>query len=741
LISPRLLSVFQFTAHRVSSPLVFLLVSLVIYTSGQAFAQAPSQPKTSLNGSAMEDLQSRMQAVAVAQQSADPAKIAAANRNLIATTLRALAEIKVAENNNNQAVDLYKQSIEYEDTPTAHVALSLVYMRAQRTDEALVEIGPVLKADPKNADAWDVQGKLYMDKKAWAEAADSFNRSLELQSNVIVAYALATSYLNQGDKSKAQVVFKQLTDATGDRASLHIMIGRAYQNAGMMDDAVREFNRAAVLDPKGSRAHYFIGLLYMAQNEWVATPQAREEFSQEVKVNPQDFFGNFFLGYIDNSDKLYDDSDRYLAAAAAAKPDWPEPYLYMGLNAFARKDDKKAEELLLKAIELTGDDKARNNYQIRRAYYVLGRICIQSGRKEEGVGYTKVFSDMQEKTMADSRAATPASKMQGTMGSGMAGEPSVPTTAVINPGAQPGDEAPKLTVQQKAELKATAQKLSVLLGNAFNDLGTSEARQKQYAVALTYFQQAEKWNPSVPHLMRNIGFAAFRANQYPESARALKVAIQQEPGDKMIPPMLAMALFSSNEYADAAKAFDQLGDVAYSDPRVAYAWATSLARTNQPGKANEVLARMSQQPLSPDGLLLVGQVYSDLGNQQQAIATYQKAIQLDPSLQRAHYYTGMAQLRLKQPNAAITEFEAELKLHPDDADAQYQLGKTLLEQGKTREAIPHLQAAAQTNPNLDDVHGQLQAAYRKTGRTADADREAKLAAEAKNKPTTKPASN
>ena len=689
----------------------------------------------------MEDLPARMQAVAVAQQSGDPANIASANRKLIATTLRALAEIKLTEGNNNQAVDLYKQSIEYEDTPAAHVALSLVYMRAQRTDEALAEIGPVLKADPNNADAWDVQGKLYMDKKAWRDAAYSFNRSLELQSNVIVAYALATSYLNQGDKAKAEVIFKQLTDATGDRGSLHIMIGRAYQNAGMMDDAVREFNRAAALDPKGTRAHYFIGLLYMAQNEWVATPQARDEFTQEVKINPQDFFGNFFLGYIDNNDKLYDDSDRYLKAAARDKPEWPEPYLYMGLNAFARKDDKKAEELLRKAIELTGDDKARNNYQIRRAYYVLGRICIQSGRKEEGVGYTKIFSDMQEKTMADSRANTPASKMQGTMGSGMAGEPSVPTTAVINPSAQPGDEAPQLTAQEKADLKSTEQKLNVLLGNAYNDLGTSEARQKQYAAALTYFQQAEKWNPAVPHLMRNIGFAAFRASEYPESARALKVAIQQEPGDKMIPPMLAMALFSSDQYADAAKAFDQVGDVAYSDPRVAYAWATSLARTNQPDKANAILARMSQQQLSPDALLLVGQVYSDLGKQQQAIATYQKAIQQNPSLQRAHYYTGMAQLRLKQPNDAVKEFEAELKLNPDDAEAQYELGKTLLEQGKARDAIPHLQAAAKANPNLDDVHNQLQAAYRKTGRTADADREAKLAAEAKNKAAPKPASN
>jgi tetratricopeptide (TPR) repeat protein len=703
---------------------MLFLVASVLLTP--AFAQAPPARESALTSSAMDDLPARMNVVATAQQAGDVVKIAEANRSLIAVALRAMAELKLAQGDNLQAIDLYKRSIEFEDTPNAHIALALAYMRVQKTDDALATITPITKSDPKNSDAWNVQGKLLMDKQEYRPAAEALTRSLELQSDVMVAYALATAYLNLHETDKAAAIFKRLSDATGDRASMHIMTGRAYQNAGMTDEAAREFTRAAQLDAKGSRAHYFLGLLYMAQNEWVATPAAREQFTEEVKLNPHDFFGNFFLGYIDNNDKLYDDSDRFLKAAAIDKPDWPEPYLYMGLNAFARKDEKQAEELLRKAIALTGDDKARNNYQIRRAYYVLGRICIQTGRKDEGVAYTKVFSEMQDKTMADSRANTPASKTQGTMGSGMAGEPSVPTTAVMDPAAQLGD-APQLSPQEKAEVKSAEQRVSLILGNAYNDLGTSEARQKQYAAALSYFQQAEKWNPAIPHLMRNIGFAAFRANDYTESARALKLAAQQEPGDKIIAPMLAMALYSSGQYADAAKAFDQVGDVAYSDPRVVCAWATSLAHTNQPDKAAAILARLTQQQLSPDALLLVGQAYSDIGNQQQALATFQKASQANPSLQRAHYDAGLVLLRLKQPADAVAEFEAELKLNPDDAAAQYQLGKTLLEQGKAKDALPHLEGAAKINPNLAGVHEQLALAYRKLDRTADADREAKLA--------------
>jgi tetratricopeptide (TPR) repeat protein len=719
-----------------SLPLICtLLLGTAATAQSKPAATTSPAPSSTLTASPMEDLPARMQAATAAQQTGDVVKIATANRNLLAVGLRALAELKLAQGDTKQAIDLYQRALAFEDTPQTHIALALAYMRAQRIDDALAQIEPILKADPQNADAWNVQGKLLMDKKSYAPAAEALGRSLQLQGNPMVAYALATAFLNLKENAKAEAIFKQIAETAGDSASAHIMIGRAYQNADQVDAASREFNRAAQLDAKGSRAHYFLGLLYLSQNEWVATPAAREQFTEEIKTNPNDFFGNFFLGYIDNQDKQYDDSDRYLKTAARDKPDWPEPYLYMGLNAFARHDDKNAEELLRKAIQLTGDDTARNNYQIRRAYYVLGRICYQTDRKDEAAKYTKIFSDMQAKTEEISRVASPASKTQGTMGSGMAAMPSVPTSAMIDPAAEAGESAPQLTAQQKADVAQAVERLSVIVGSAYNDLGTAEARQKQYSEALANFQQAERWEPALPHLMRNIGFAAFRAGQHAEAARALKIAAQQDPGDKMIPPMLAMSQFSADQYAEAAKSFDQMGDAAYGDPRAAYAYAVSLARSNQPDKAKAVVARMAQRDLPPDGLLLLGEAYSEVGEPQQALTTIQKALQANPSLPRAHYFAGMAQLKLKQPLAAIAEFEAELKLNPSDVETQFQLGKALLEQGKAKEALPHLEASAKLNPDIAAVHEQLSLAYRKAGRIADADREAKLAA-SQSKPKT-----
>jgi len=138
---------------------------------------------------------------------------------------------------------------------------------------------------------------------------------------------------------------------------------------------------------------------------------------------------------------------------------------------------------------------------------------------------------------------------------------------------------------------------------------------------------------------------------------------------------------------------------------------------------------------------------------------------MDPSLRKAHYYSGLAYIRAVRPADAAEEFKAELDLAPDDPDArynlgfaflqqsrrgeavtlfrsvvsthpehanaQYQLGKILLDKGDVKEAIAHLEEAARLSPETDYIHYQLQAAYRKESRTADADRELQLYKELK----------
>jgi tetratricopeptide (TPR) repeat protein len=210
------------------------------------------------------------------------------------------------------------------------------------------------------------------------------------------------------------------------------------------------------------------------------------------------------------------------------------------------------------------------------------------------------------------------------------------------------------------------------------------------------------------------------------------------------------------------------------DPTLGYPWAASLFRLGDSTQATHVLQEYEKSKLSPDALLLVGQLWTDMGDFSRAVQAFHRALDGDPSLARAHYYAGLAQLRWEHSNEAEEEFNAALKWAPDDADAtiglgyvcvqrrkqaeaielfrsvtthhpengngHYQLGKLLLEGGKIQEAVAELEAAARELPQNDYVHYQLQAAYRKESRTADADRELQIYKElkAKNRESTVP---
>ena len=318
----------------------------------------------------------------------------------------------------------------------------------------------------------------------------------------------------------------------------------------------------------------------------------------------------------------------------------------------------------------------------------------------------------------------------------------------------------KLTPAQRQRGKTQEKRLRQILGTSYNDWGAAEARQQKYLQALIHFHEAERWSASTSGLMRNIGLAAAKVGDNGEAARALKVVVKHDPKDRVSASILAISLFATERYADAVQVFGMLGDTAVSDPDMAYAWAFSLAHTNQPKQASGILEKLTSRQLPPEMLVSIGEIYNNLGDYGHALTCFQKAVQQDPFIKKAHDNAGSALIRLDRPAEAIPEFEAELKLNPDEPDTQYRLayallqisqedqaitvlrtlvaahpnhararydlGKELLETGKTEEAIQNLEAAAKLDPARAYVHYQLQSAYRKAARTSDADRELQL---------------
>ncbi len=751
------------------------LVAVSTVSAQSNSSKAVSAKATANQPQAEAELSRRIKEAESARLTGNPDAIATANRRLSALALREMGQLRLLELAYPQAIELYHSSVELDDEPDTRVDLAIADLDAGQLDDAVAESNRALAAAPDSVRANAVLGRSLMRKRQYPQAAEALTKAVAREPDIESMYSLGICLLagkDPEDKKKAAAVFQKMIEIAGDSGSLHVLFGRAYRDADDLPGAIRELERAVQLDPKTPHAHYFLGLARLSLNEWKPTPEAKSELLKEARNYPHDFLANYMLGFLASEERQYEESNKYLTIAAEASPTWPEPWLYMGLNAYAQGDMKRAEMTLRKAVELTGRDESRSNYQIRRAYVDLGRILSSSGRKEEAETFLNKARELQNKTMAQTQQTV-------AQNAAAAGASNAAAIVALNPETEaqaapllPANTDPfarlnastmarsNLTDKQRTAAEAQEARLRTVLGTSLSDLATAEAVHGQYPVALAHFEQAEHWNPATPGLARNLGLCAYKQNNYPEAIRGLSHALEEKPSDNPARAMLGMSYFASDRFADAAKTFQPLGTRGMQDPTVGYAWAASLTRLGDLKQASTVLGQFESENLPNDILLLVGQLWTEIGDYPRAVTVLHRASQSDPGLLKAHYFAGLACLRWEHWGDAASEFQAELALAPSDLDAkynlgfvylqearvddalalfrgvidvnptyanaQYQIGKILLDRGQLDEAVTRLEIAARLIPQVDYVHYQLQAAYRKESRMADADRELAL---------------
>ncbi len=764
--------------------LALLVTSSVSAQNSQSSPDPAAQQGVESPPSVTAEMEKLTQAANVARNSGDPNTVSQANKQLIALSLRVMGNLRLLESAYLQAADLYTESLKYSDSPDTRLSLAIADMSALLPDEATGQAEKILAVDPKNRNAKIILAKIFMGKQEFAKASGILlDLTQEEQGNMELRYEYATALLdtkNPEDKAHAADVLTSIVQAVGDSGPLHVRFGQAYRNAEDMPDAIQEFQHAIQLDPSTPYAYYFLGLAYLSTNEWKPTPEASTQFEAELRYYPRDFLCNYMLGFMASSQRQYDAADKYLQVATDVNPSWPEPWLYLGLDDYAQGNMKSAEVMLRKAIQYTGKDESRSNYQIRRAYIDLGRILSSSGRQKEANVYLEKARDLQNKLMAAGQQDVTAMALASGGGTMAAMVPldQQRDNQVLPHAAENTDMFSRLdasmatrgnlTSEQLASANEQENSLRAVLGQSLSDLATSEAIRGEYIVALSYYQEAEHWDNTIPELARNLGLCAYKANNYPVAIQWLSQTLQKNPNqNNAVRAMLGMSYYATNQYADAVHAFIPLQEAGMRDPAVGYVWADALGKMQDLKEAAVVLTQYEKNVLPNETLLEVGRLWIEIGDYGKAVAVFHHILANDPAFPKAHFDAGEAEMRWQHWNDAVSEFQAELALNPDDsdaqydlgyvdlkqskvdeavklfmqvpatnteyADAQYQLGKIFLLQGKVQDSVAHLEIAAQQSPDKDYIHYQLQAAYRKEGHLADANRELAIYSEIKAK--------
>jgi tetratricopeptide (TPR) repeat protein len=538
----------------------------------------------------------------------------------------------------------------------------------------------------------------------------------------------------------------------GSTAELHVVIGWAYRETGYYEQAVSEFKKALALDGKHPRAHSYVGLVYLRQGGSTKFSDARQEFEAELKINPEDYSSHYYLGIIELNLHNLKAAETELSKASRIMPESADPYCFLGQAYLEDGEAELAAPALGKSIALTKDVSA-NNYQVARAHYMLGQALLKTGKQADGEAEIalsqQIRAEQAKHTTDDSTQA--ADKIAGLEAS-HANLARQNIAAALKPG--------KTTAADEAGAERYRHQLAPVLGDSYNNLGVIYAQRQDYSQAAALFEQAARWDPTIPTLDRNRALASFRANAYAQAAPSLARLLARNSNDVETRQMLGVSYFMTDQFGKALEVFRPLVAEPPANPGVVYAMAVSLIRAGTgaaDAAASEklLLTMLEKDPNVPEVHTILGQAYAQQQDYSSARREFARALELNPKLPEAHYQMGLTfVLEGKLPDAE-QQFRQELELtpqdapaksqlasvllgqgkqpegiallneviqqKPDDADAYYQLGKALLEQGQATEALEKLGAAVRLQPDNELAFYQMGLAYRKLGRGPEAE--------------------
>lgn len=103
----------------------------------------------------------------------------------------------------------------------------------------------------------------------------------------------------------------------------------------------------------------------------------------------------------------------------------------------------------------------------------------------------------------------------------------------------------------------------------------------------------------------------------------------------------------------------------------------------------------------------LGTTFQQEGRMEEAIAQYQKALEIDPDQADVHSNLGVVFLEMGRVDDSIAHLQKALQITPNYADAHYNLGNSLLRVGRVEEALAHYKKTFEIDPSNVEARNNM----------------------------------
>jgi tetratricopeptide (TPR) repeat protein len=263
-----------------------------------------------------------------------------------------------------------------------------------RCVEALPVLGkasaePLNKEMKRRVGLATIRCAMTLDKRGLVlDAVKSLNRDFPDDPEVLYISTHAYSDL----ATRASV---DLARTAPDSSQAHEIRAEALETQGKWDDAAKEYRLILEHYPDLRGIHFRLGRLLLSQPNPPAdmAQQARQEFEEELKIDPTNAGAEYVLGEMARQAGQWDEAIQHFSRATELDSGFGDAFLGLGNSLLSAKRFADAVPPLQAAVKL----ESRNP----GAHYSLATALTRAGRKEEADREFAIHRQMTQKGEAE----------------------------------------------------------------------------------------------------------------------------------------------------------------------------------------------------------------------------------------------------------------------------------------------------------------------------------------------------
>ncbi len=435
--------------------------------------------------------------------------------------------------------------------------------------------------------------------------------------------------------------------------------GACYAGLGQLDNAVKSYQDAIIINPNYSKAHYNLGGAF---HEIGVLDESVQSYLKSLMIEPDYAEAHNNLGNVYRQQKLLDKAVNSYMRAISINPNYVEAHYSIGLVFQDLGQTDSMISHIEKVLTIKPDFVEAHNH--------LGIALKSNGQLDDAIFSYKNALAIQPKNIEVHNNLGNAYKDKGLIDEAIS---SYKTALKINP------NLPLLNINlgnalkeldQLDEATASYEKAIIIDSNnaeAYNYLGIVLNKLGRTDDAMASYEKAININPNNAEAYNNLGIVLNTIGRLDDAIASYEEALVINPN-----------------YTDS---YNNLGIV-----------LKKIGRLDDAISSYEKAVKIN--PNDADTYNNLGIAFADLGRLDDAIASYEKALIINPKYAETYNNLGIIFLKLNRLDDAQKYNEKAIKLKSNFAEAYAAKGRIYTELKQLNKALACLEKVKVINPSL-----------------------------------------